>query len=160
MVSADTASYILGSGVDGAVVTANTASYIQASNIDGTVTTAATASYVQASNIDGVIQPRVTSIASSATPTPDADTTDLYVITALATGATLGAPTGTLVQGQKLTIRIKDNGGAQTLAYNAAYRAFGATLPTTTTASKTLYLGCIYNSTDAVWDVVAVTEEV
>jgi hypothetical protein len=160
VVSADTASYILGSGVDGAVVTANTASYIQASNIDGTVTTATTASYVQASNIDGVIQPRVTSIASSATPTPDADTTDLYVITALATGATLGAPTGTLVQGQKLTIRIKDNGGAQSLAYNAVYRAFGSALPTTTTASKTLYLGCIYNSTDSVWDVVAVTEQV
>ena len=160
VVSADTASYILGSGVDGAVVTANTASYIQASNIDGTVTTAATASYVQASNIDGVIQPRVTSIASSATPTPDVDTTDLYVITALATGATLGAPTGTLVQGQKLTIRIKDNGGAQSLAYNAVYRAFGSALPTTTTASKTLYLGCIYNSTDSVWDVVAVTEQV
>lgn len=143
-------------GTWGIDITGNAATATSATS----ATTAATASYIQASNIDGVIQPRATSIASSATPTPDADTTDIYIVTALATGATLGAPTGTPVQGQKLTIRIKDNGGAQTLAYNAAYRAFGATLPTTTTASKTLYLGCIYNSTDAVWDVVAVTEEV
>ena len=143
-------------GTWGIDITGNAATATTATS----ATTAATASYIQASNIDGVIQPRATSIASSATPTPDADTTDIYIVTALATGATLGAPTGTPVQGQKLTIRIKDNGGAQTLAYNAAYRAFGATLPTTTTASKTLYLGCIYNSTDAVWDVVAVTEQV
>jgi hypothetical protein len=212
--SAETASYILGSGVDGAVSNAtNATTATQVSNAvtfnnggtgdasgttfdgaaartisyntlgapatDGTdatgtwgiditgnaatstsSTTAATASYVQASNIDGVIQPRVTTIASSATPTPNADTTDLYIITALATGATFGAPTGTPVQGQKLTIRVEDNGGAQSLAYNAIYRAFGAALPTTTTAGKTLYLGCIYNSTDSSWDVVAVTEQV
>ena len=106
------------------------------------------------------IVPRVATIASSATPTPDADTTDLYAVTALATGATLGAPTGTPIHGQKLTIRILDNGSAQTLAYNAIYRAFGTALPTTTTISKTLYLGCIYNSADATWDVVAVTEQV
>ena len=214
VVSAETASYILGSGVDGTVSNAtNATTATQVSNAvtfnnggsgdasgttfdgaaartisyntlgapatDGTdatgtwgiditgnaatstsSTTAATASYVQASNIDGVIQPRVTSIASSATPTPNADTTDLYIITALAVGATFGAPTGTPVQGQKLTIRIEDNGGAQSLAYNAIYRAFGVALPTTTTAGKTLYLGCIYNSTDSAWDVVAVTEQV
>jgi len=155
-----TASYVAASNIDGSVTNAATASYVAASNIDGTITTASTASYVAASNIDGVIQPRTTSIASSATPTPNADTTDLYIITALAVGATLGAPTGTLVQGQKLTIRIKDNGGAQSLAYNAVYRAFGAALPTTTTVGKTLYLGCIYNSTDSAWDVVAVAEQV
>ena len=217
VVSAETASYILGSEVDGAVASATSATSAgsvtnaatfnnggagaaSGTTFDGSVartisyntigapstsgtnatgtwgiditgnaatatnattaTTAATASYVQASNIDGVIQPRVTSIASSATPTPDADTTDMYIITALATGATFGSPTGTPVQGQKLMIRIEDNGSAQSLAYNAVYRAFGTALPTRTTIGKTLYLGCIYNSTDSAWDVVATAEQV
>jgi len=39
------------------------------------------------------INPRIVSTASSATPTPDIATTDQYNITALAAGATFGAPT-------------------------------------------------------------------
>ena len=105
------------------------------------------------------IAPRVASTASSATPTPDADTTDVYILTALAAGATFGAPTGTPVQGQALLIRIKDNGSAQTLAFNAIYRALGITLPTTTVISKTMYLAATYNSTDTKWDVVGLREE-
>lgn len=102
---------------------------------------------------------RVGAIASTSTPTPAADSLDEYNITALATGATFGAPTGTLTDGQKLIIRIKDNGTARTLAYNAIYRAIGVTLPTTTVISKTLYLGMIYNYDDTKWDVVAVAQE-
>ena len=101
-----------------------------------------------------------TSIASSATPTPNSDTTTYYTITALAAGATFGAPTGSPVNGQRLFIRIKDNGTARTLAWNAAYRAIGIVLPTTTVISKTLYVGCVYNSTDSKWDVLAVAQEV
>jgi len=102
---------------------------------------------------------RVTSTASSATPTPDVSTTDQYNLTALAVGATFGVPTGTPVAGDRLVIRIKDNGTTRSLAYNAIYRAIGVTLPTATTASKTIYLGMIYNSTDTKWDVIAVAEE-
>lgn len=105
------------------------------------------------------IDPRVTTTSSSSTPTPDSDASDMYTVTALAAGATFGAPTGTPVQGQKLIIRVKDNGTARTLAYNAIYRAIGITLPTTTVISKTIYLGCIYNSTDTKWDVIAVAHE-
>lgn len=103
---------------------------------------------------------RVTSVASSATPTPDADTTDLYLITALAAAAAFGAPTGTPAQGQKLIIRIKDNGTARALSWNAIYRVIGTTLPLTTVISKTLYLGFMYNSTDTKWDLLAVGQEV
>lgn len=102
---------------------------------------------------------KIVSIASSATPTPNVDTTDEYVITALAVGATFGAPTGTLLNGKKLIIRIKDNGTSRSLAYNAIYRAVGVTLPTATTINKTIYLGMIYNSADSKWDVVAFAEE-
>lgn len=99
---------------------------------------------------------RVTSEASNATPTPNADTTDIHIVTALAAGATFGAPTGTPTQGQQLIIRIKDNGTARSLGWNAAYRASSdLALPTTTTLSKTLYCGFMYNATDATWDLVA-----
>jgi hypothetical protein len=105
------------------------------------------------------VVPRATSIASSVTPTPNADTTDQYEVTALASAATFGAPTGTPTAGQKLTIRIKDNGTSQTLAWNAIYRAIGLILPSATVANKLIYVGCIYNTTDTKWDVVAVSEE-
>lgn len=101
-------------------------------------------------------KPRVTSTASSATPTPNADTTDVYILTALAVNATFGAPTGTPVQGQKLIYRVKDNGTARTFTWNAIFRGIARALPTGSVANETLYLGFIYNSTDVKWDLVAV----
>ncbi len=99
---------------------------------------------------------RIGTTASSATPTPNADTTDQYNVTALAVNATFGSPTGTPTDGQDLKIRIKDNGIARTLAFNAIYRAIGVTLPTTTVISKTMYLSAKYNTADSKWDVLAV----
>lgn len=109
--------------------------------------------------VDAVRFPRVVSTASSATPTPNAATTDQYVLTALAAAATFGAPTGSPVDGQRLMVRIKDNGTARTLAWNAIYRILGITLPSTTVISKTLYVGFIYNAADTKWDGVAVSQE-
>jgi len=105
------------------------------------------------------INPRIVSTASSATPTPDIATTDQYNLTALAANATFGAPTGTPLDGQLLTIRIKDNGTIRTLAYNAIYRAVGVTLPAATVSSKTFVLRMIYNSADTKWDVIQVNQE-
>lgn len=99
------------------------------------------------------INPREATVASSATPTPNSDTTDIYTVTALAEAATFGAPTGTPVQGQKLMVRVKDNATARALAFNAIYRASSdLALPTTTVLSKTMYLLFVYNSTDTKWD--------
>jgi hypothetical protein len=100
--------------------------------------------------------------ASNAAPTPNADTTDLYYLTALAEAATFGAPTGTPVNGQKLLIRILDNGTARALAWNngaGGYIARGVALPTTTVLSKYLYVGLIYNSVASKWDCVASSQE-
>lgn len=108
---------------------------------------------------DKRIKTRVGTTASSSTPTPNADTDDEFTVTALAANATFGAPSGTPTEGQAMIIRIKDNGTARTLAFNAIYRAIGLTLPTTTVISKTLYLGMIYNNADTKWDVVAVCQE-
>jgi hypothetical protein len=105
------------------------------------------------------IDPRVTSTTSNTSPAPDVSTTDLYILTALAGNATFGVPTGSPVQGTKLTIRIKDNGSTRTLTWNSVYRAMGVGLPSATIASKTMYIGFIYNSTDTKWDCVSVSNE-
>jgi len=102
---------------------------------------------------------RITSEASNATPTPNADTTDVHIITALAAGATFDAPTGTPTHGQQLIVRVKDNGTAQSLGWNSGAGGYRAStdlaLPTTTVLGKTLYLGFMYNSTDSKWDLLA-----
>ena len=72
---------------------------------------------------------------------------------------TIAAPTGTPVEGQKLIIRIKDDGSARAITFNAIFRAIGITLPTTTVSSKITYLGLVYNSTDTKWDVIATKTE-
>jgi hypothetical protein len=105
------------------------------------------------------ITPRVVNVASAASVVPNSNGTDQYNITALAVPVTIEAPTGTPTNGQKLLIRIKDNGTARALTWNAIYRVIGVTLPTTTTANKTIYVGCIYNSADSTWDVVAEVEQ-
>ena len=109
------------------------------------------------------INPRVTNTASTATLTPASDSNDQVSVTALAVGMTIAIPSGTPVAAQKLTIRIKDNGTPQTLTWTTSaggYRVIGCTLPTTTVASKVIYVGCIYNATESFWDVVSVAQQI
>ena len=108
------------------------------------------------------IHPRVTSAASASSLTPDPSTTDEYCYTALAVGLTINAPSaasGTISDGDKLLFRILDNGTGRALTWNATYTIIGTTLPTTTTANKMVYVGCIYNAANTRWDVVAVATQ-
>lgn len=107
------------------------------------------------------IAPRTNTVASSATPSINTDTTDIFTITALAAAITSMTTnlTGTPVNGQKLIIRIKDDGTARAITWGASFASRGATLPTTTVLSKYLYVGLIYNSTAAVWDCVTTSYE-
>jgi hypothetical protein len=105
------------------------------------------------------IDPRVSTAASTATLSPDVSAFDQYNLTAQAAALTVAAPTGTPVDGSKLIIRILDNGTARAITWNATYTVIGVTLPTTTTASKTTYVGCVYNATATRWDVIAVTTQ-
>ena len=99
---------------------------------------------------------RVSSITTSATPTPDSETMDMFLITALGSAATISAPRGNSSEGQFLEIRIKDNGTARALTWNAVYRASSdLALPTTTVLSKTMYLLFQRNHIDSKWDLVA-----
>jgi hypothetical protein len=82
-------------------------------------------------------QQRVTATASTATLTPNADTT------------------GTPVDGQRLTIRIRDNGTTRALTWNAAYVEFGAgQLPADTVVGKTIYAIFWYNASTTAWELV------
>ena len=102
----------------------------------------------------------VSSVASSATPTPVGSSChNQFNVTALAAAATFAAPSGTPVDGNSLIIRIKDNGTARALTWNAIYRAIGVSLPTTTVISKTMYIAARYNAADSKWDVIAVGRE-
>lgn len=105
------------------------------------------------------ITKRVSSTASTTSWTIDSDNYDVAVQTALAGNLTVNAPSGTPTQGQQLMIRIKDNNSARTITWNSIFRAIGVTLPTTTVANKTVYVGCMYNTTDTKWDVIAVGQE-
>lgn len=104
------------------------------------------------------ITPRV--VANSTTPiTPNADTADLHTAMSLSAATTFNAPSGTPVEGQKLIIRVRDNGTARALTWNAIYRAVGVTLPATTVINKAVYLTMYYNTTSTKWDVIDVKQE-
>jgi hypothetical protein len=113
--------------------------------------------------IDGVAAggggTNVGSTTSDTTITATSDNTS-YHVTALAVNATIASPSGTPVDGHRLVYRIKDNGTARTLTWNAIFRAIGTTLPAGTSAGKVMYVGTIYNSQDSKWDVISVTVEI
>ena len=107
------------------------------------------------------VSPRVNTVASSATPSINVDTTDIFTITALAaaiTSMTTGL-SGTPTTGQKLIIRIKDNGTARAITWGASFVSRGASLPTTTILSKYSYVGLIWNEVTSTWDCIATSQE-
>lgn len=105
-------------------------------------------------------QPRVYTVASTATLTPEIASYDLFTITAQAASVTIANHSAsTPTAGEKMIIRIKDNGTARAISFGTYYRAMGNALPTTTVISKTLYLGFIWNSTDTKWDLIAAAQE-
>lgn len=98
------------------------------------------------------INPRTTSVASASTHTIDSDSYDLFAVTAQAAAVTFAAPTGTPVIGQKLMVRLKDNGTARAITWNAAFVSSGiASLPSTTVISKTHHILFIYDDVSAKW---------
>lgn len=98
------------------------------------------------------LTPRVATAASTATLTIDGDATDLYILTAQAAALTIAAPSGTPAAGQLLMLRIKDNGTARAITWNAIFISSGvANLPSTTVISKTHYIGLVYDDAAAKW---------
>lgn len=104
------------------------------------------------------INPRVQTAADATSITPTGDTADMTFQANTQSGGTLtvNAPTGTPVNGQKWTLRVKST-NAQTFSWNGVFRGSDdAALPTTTSgSSKTDYYGFIFNSADTKWDFVS-----
>jgi len=144
---------MLPSAIDAAKIDGGNVSNTEFSYLDGVTSSIQTQIDTKASII-----PRLQNVTSSATVTPTS-LNDLVTITAQAAGLTIANPTGTMTEGQSLMIRIKDNGTARSIAFGTNYRALGITLPTTTTISKTMYLGLIWNNTDTKFDVVGLNQE-
>lgn len=103
---------------------------------------------------------RETTQTTTSSATINMATTDIFSITALASGVTFNVPSNTPTYRQSELIIIKDNGSAQSIAWNAIFHPIGTTLPLTTVPGKWLYVGVIYNTTSAVYDVTGVTQEV
>ena len=130
------------------------------SNVDNTSDANKPVSTAQATSIGtkAPLTPREQSVASSATVTPTF-LDDVVNVTAQAVALQLGNPTGTAVPNHGIVVRIKDNGTARLLTYDTQYRVIGTTLPTTTVANKTIYLGIIFNAASTNWDVVSVLQQ-
>ncbi len=103
------------------------------------------------------VNPRVVTIASSATPSIDANTMDQGNLIGLATNVTSFGAGGTPVDGQKMMIRIKDDGTARSITWGSSFASSGvATLLATTVAGKTHHVGLIYDAAVTKWVCVAV----
>jgi len=102
----------------------------------------------------------VFNVASAATLTPEIANYDIFELTAQAAALTIANhSTSTPTAGEKMIIRLKDNGTSRTISYGTYYRSLGNTLPTATTISKTMYLGVIWNVADTKWDLIALAQE-
>lgn len=129
-----------------------------AATITGLATVATTGAYADLTGtpvIPSYLPPRTVTVATTATLTPNANNTDVAAISAQAGALSIAAPTGTPVDGQSLTIRIKDNGTTRAIAWNAAYTAFtGADLRTATIVGKTLLFQFIYSTAETQWQLL------
>lgn len=107
------------------------------------------------------LPPRVTVVTSSATPTLNTNLADALSITALAVNLTSLTTnlSGSPANFARLTIRIKDNGTARTIALGAKFTARTVAIPTTTVAGKVLVMGFIYDTVTAMWGCVAAGSE-
>ena len=62
--------------------------------------------------------------------------------------------------GQRLIIRIQDNGSSQRLSYDPIWiREIGLALPTYTIPDQLLYIALIYNEESDIWDVLSYVQQ-
>src|SRR5258708_26206897 len=100
---------------------------------------------------------RLVTTTQSATPTINADNTDIAKITGLAQAITSFTTnlSGTPNDGDLLEIRVTDNGTARGLTFGASFQATTVALPTTTVINTELKMLFEWNSVASKWDCVA-----
>lgn len=101
---------------------------------------------------------RVVAISDGTSITINSDTTDIATqANTQAVGTlTINAPTGTPANGQRLVLRLRST-NIQTFSWNAAFAGSSdQSLPTASSgSSKYDYMGFMYNSTAATWQLLA-----
>lgn len=78
---------------------------------------------------------------------------DLIEVTALSEAITINEPSGPVGNGKTLLFKIKDDGTARALTFNAIFVPIGSALPTTTEIGKNLYFITIKDTTSGNWHV-------
>lgn len=96
------------------------------------------------------ITPRVSTTASSATPSINTDNVDVYGITALTVNITGFTMSGTPTNGQKLWIYIVGT-AARSITWGGSFEASTIALPTTTVSTNRLDVGFVWNSVSSRW---------
>ena len=121
--------------------------------IDSTVTTLSGTQTLTNKRITS----RVSTTTSSATPTINTDTVDMYGLTAQAVNITSFSTnlSGTPTDGQKLWIYIVGT-AARTIAWGTSFEASTVALPTTTVTTARLDVGFVWNAATTKWRCVAV----
>lgn len=102
------------------------------------------------------ITPRVGSTTSSATPTIDTDSYDIYRLTAQAADITSFTTnlSGTPTHGQQLIIEVTGT-AARAITWGASFESGAVDLPTTTITTQMLSVGLMYNSGTSKWRCMA-----
>lgn len=162
--TADTASYVAGADVDGAVtlaITANTASYVAGADVDGAVALASTASYVAGADVDGAVALATTaSHALEVAPNSVAlgtDTTGDYVANlGTGTGVTIGSNTG---EGSTPTISVDYGSTANTAVEGDTSLTIQGTANEIEVAGGSITLGAGGTATVGLPDDVTITQD-
>jgi hypothetical protein len=143
-----------GAGIGGNVYISGT-SYVNNSQI---LTSATIYSYTA---LRGQYIPR-TAYVSTGTITIDASQYDTYVVTATNASSVIiqiNTDNGyTPFDGQKLIIRLTDDGTARRLYFNYNsnhFRTVGIAPPAITLSNNTIYVGAMYNQSVARWDILS-----
>lgn len=103
--------------------------------------------------------PRTYLTDSTDTLTPNVDNYDVFELTAQGEDLYVDEPIGTPDNNEAFVIKIKDDATSRGLSFNEySFRGI-VSLPTATTISKWLFIACVWNATDSIWDVLSVTEQ-
>lgn len=140
-----------------AIVTAASAVLSGNLSVGGTLTVTGNTDISGNLTVSGTSRVVAATVTSAATITPSKQ---VYDVTALAVGATIAVPSFTAQNGMCSILRIKDNGGAQTLSFASGYtNVSGLDTPTTTVAGKLLTIGSIYNSATSKWEIQSISQQ-
>lgn len=108
-----------------------------------------------------LLRPLPVTVSPSATPSINTNAGDIFIITnqnAAITSMTTNL-SGTPASGLKIQIEILDNGTPRAITWGASFASGPATLPTTTTTSKWLFVGLEYSASRSKWICMATGSE-